>query len=534
MLKRVCMISSLSRAVGLAMVGLCWSGPVWAESLEERVSQLEKQQERQSNALELVSEMAGKVEVSGFVSIRGGQIDSEETSYVTTLTDEWTFSEESVFGLQFNSTLSESMSASLQLKASGLRDGVEFEWAYLEYAFQPDLKLRAGRLRAPGYMLSEYLDVGYAYPWAQVPYEVYGWLPFNRYEGLDLRHWFSVGDADLRVTAYAGTSSDQKLRLGNFEYTDQTSRFAGLEVQMTYDIYTFRAGYSRYRFELTGSALDVYLLPLVNGVTIVPGIEPYVGEVKVPGLIDYADDVMSGDGVTPGSGFLTDMILLFSGDADPANDALIPVLENERSALAAQLQPYQQIPSMNEDTYGEFFGLGFSADNGEYLIMAELTSSYIEGVFPDVEGGYVLVGYRFGNWMPYVNVATVYTVGNNDFPALVPIQGNPVIEAAIPGYGQLVEGANLFTGGLIAAMNALRLEQDTYTLGVRWDPAVSLAIKAEMFYANMSDGSYGFALPKQLLELAAGNSSGRSVDEITISSPEENVTGVRLSIDMVF
>ena len=128
MLKRVCMISSLSRAVGLAMVGLCWSGPVWAESLEERVSQLEKQQERQSNALELVSEMAGKVEVSGFVSIRGGQIDTKDVTYLNTIDDKWTFSEESVAGLQVNTRVSDQVSVSLELKAGSNTDGVDLEW----------------------------------------------------------------------------------------------------------------------------------------------------------------------------------------------------------------------------------------------------------------------------------------------------------------------------------------------------------------------------------------------------------------------
>src|SRR5690606_12530266 len=118
---------------------------VSAQTLEERVSILEQQQGQQSSALQLVNELAGKVEVSGFVSIRGGQIDAENVTYLNTIDDKWTFSEESVAGLQVNTRVSDKVSVSLQLKAGSQLDGVEMEWGYLEYTFAPDLKLRAGR-----------------------------------------------------------------------------------------------------------------------------------------------------------------------------------------------------------------------------------------------------------------------------------------------------------------------------------------------------------------------------------------------------
>ena len=546
MLKRVCMISSLSRAVGLAMVGLCWSGPVWAESLEERVSQLEKQQERQSNALELVSEMAGKVEVSGFVSIRGGQIDTKDVTYLNTIDDKWTFSEESVAGLQVNTRVSDQVSVSLQLKAGSNTDGVDLEWGYLEYTFAPDLKLRAGRLRVPGFMLSEYLDVGYAYPWVSVPIEVYGWLPFARYEGLDLRYWTSMGDVDVRLTPYLGTTAKEPLNLGNIHYTDQTSEFAGLDVQMSYDIYTVRAGYSKYKFRLKNSVLDAYLGPVVDGVTLVPQFGDYIDGVMIPGLTSYVEDVMVGqsDGsglAIEGTGILADAIYQLQQipgwDSDPVLMGQVMMLQAEQQSLRDQVVPYQNVPTMDGSHDGEFYGLGFSADNGQFQIMSELSRSTISGAYPDVESGYIMVGYRFGNWMPHFTFAKMYTINDDERPRLEPFEVNTLFwnNPLQPELAGVVDGLMTYTGALITVMNIIRLEQETYTLGLRWDPTAGLAVKAEAFYVDLKNGSYGFAIPTSMLAISESNLNlSGAADGFDFQPPEDAVAGVRVSIDVVF
>ncbi len=505
-----------------------------AESLEDRVSTLEKTQKQQDEALQIVSDLVKKVQVSGFLSVRGGRIDSKEMTYLSVLDDQWSFSEETVAGLQVDVAMSDKLSASLQFRASGLSDGAELEWAYAEYAFAPDLKARAGRLRAPGYMLSEYLDVGYAYPWVQVPQEVYGWLPFNRYEGLDLRYWMSLGDVDLRLTTFAGTSSDQRLRLGNFEYADQKTRFAGVDVQATYDIFTFRAGYSKFRFDLSNAVLDAFLEPAVFGMTLVPGMAGYIDEVTFPGLTDYVEDVMVGDFATAGSGVLTDVMLAIQNDGVPENDAAIPILQAEGASLLSQLQPYQQIPPMNGNMDGEFYGLGFSADNGEFLLMSELSMSRLEGVAPNLEAGYIMLGYRIGNWMPHFTFAKMYTVDDDVFPDVQTFQGNPLLEQMLPGYAQLIEGANLYGTGIVIIREAMRVDQESYTLGLRWDPMPGLDLKAEVFMADMKRTSFGFALPKNMLALMESDIMDIALDDVSFPKPESNIVGMRVGLDLVF
>ena len=517
-----------------AACALVIANAAWAETLEERVQALEQTQSQQSEINQVVNELVGKINVSGFVSIRGGQIDDEDIIYLSTMDDSWSFSEESVVGLQVDSAISDQLAVSLQIKAASAEAGVELEWGYLEYAFEPDLKLRAGRLRAPGFMLSEFLDVGYAYPWVQVPTEVYGWLPFSRYEGMDLRYWSSIGGVDFRLNPYIGTTTNQQLAMGNLEFADQSSEFAGLDVQMTYDIFTVRAGYSKYHFNLSDSVLDNFIGPVVEGVTIVPDIPPYVDGVETLGLIKYVEDVMVGDG-TPGSGVLSDVILGVQNDGDPTNDFFVPVLQAEQISLLAQLEPYRNIPSMNGAQDGEFYGVGFSADNGEFLLMSEYSSSAIEGIYPDVESGYVMFGYRFGNWMPHVTFAKMYTTNDDERPDIQSFEINELIWNSDPGLAQLASGLDAYTDGLLVTMDIIRLEQETVTLGVRWDPVESLAVKAEVFHVDLKNGSYGFAIPSAMLALSESNFLAFADAETPVyPEPADSVNGVRMSLDLVF
>lgn len=498
------------------------SATALAQTLEERVNALEQQQSQQSEINQSLNAAAERIAVSGFISVRGGKIDDEDVVYLSTLDDGFSFSEESVAGLQVDSRLSEKLSMSLQIRAATSEDGVDLEWGYLEYAFAPDLKVRAGRLRAPGFMLSEFLDVGYAYPWVQVPYEVYGWLPFSHYEGMDLRYWTSVGDVDIRLTPHAGTTTDQQLAMGKLEFSGQSSEFAGLDVQMTYDIFTLRAGYSKYRFTLTNSVLDNFIGPVVEGVTIVPET-PYNTGVETLGLISYVEDVMV-------NGALADAIAGAGGDP-----LMVGLLQAEQNSLLAQLEPYRSIPTMNGDQDGEFYGVGFSVDNGSLLMMSELSSSSIEGIYPDVESGYVMLGYRFGNWMPHITFAKMYTTNDNERPDIQAFQLTDMIWGSNPGLALLADGLNAYTDGLLVTMNIIRLEQESLTLGVRWDPVENLAVKAEVFRVDLKNGSYGFAVPSAMLALSEANFLTFADTGATVyPEPKDSVNGVRMSLDLVF
>lgn len=57
------------------------------------------------------------------------------------------------------------------------------EWAYGKYDLTPDVSLRAGRLALPGFVLSDYLNVGYSMTPVRGPVEVYAQLPISPLTG---------------------------------------------------------------------------------------------------------------------------------------------------------------------------------------------------------------------------------------------------------------------------------------------------------------------------------------------------------------
>lgn len=477
-----------------------------------------------STVTPVLQEAAKNVEFSGFLSVRGAKIQENDLVYVNKYDNVWSFSKESVFGLQMNSKAADKINVSMQMTASGGDDPVSLEWAYIEYAFAPDLKARAGRLRAPGFMLSEFLDVGYAYPWVQTPYEVYGWLPFSRYEGVDLRYWTSIADADIRINPYVGTTSGQALSLGDLKYTDQTSQFGGVELQATYDIFTFRAGYSRYRFDLTNARLDGFMEQIKNGKTYVPETD-FSSAVKRPGY----DDII---------GYMD--LLLQLGLSNPSaaeTQGLVGSAEDiqaEQAILVGQQDGYNSLDSMGGKFDGSFAGIGFSADNGKYLVMSELSSSKIGGQFPDVNSGYILLGYRMGAWMPHITLSKMYTTDEDKHGHVAPLDLNDALwrSVADSNASKLADGAELYNGLLTTTLGLIKVKQETVTLGLRWDPTPGLDLKWEVFAAKPISDTYGFAIPANVVALATMDEVSES--DINIPPPPKHVVGLRMSIDTVF
>lgn len=478
-----------------------------------------------STVTPVLQEAAKNVEFSGFLSVRGAKIQENDLVYVNKYDNVWSFSKESVFGLQMNSKAADKINVSMQMTASGGDDPVSLEWAYIEYAFAPDLKARAGRLRAPGFMLSEFLDVGYAYPWVQTPYEVYGWLPFSRYEGVDLRYWMSIADADIRINPYVGTTSGQALSLGDLKYTDQTSQFGGVELQATYDILTFRAGYSKYRFDLTNARLDGFVKLIKEGKTYVPKT-PASDAIKLPG---YEDIIANMETVLNMGMLYPDAVAAQTGLVGSADE-----MQAELEILADQRAGYNSLGTMGGNFDGNFVGIGFSVDNGKYLVMSQLSSSKIGGQFPDVNSGYVLLGYRLGAWMPHITLSKMYTTDEDKHGHVAPLKLNDALwrSVADSNASKLADGAELYNGLLTTTLDFIKVKQEAVTLGLRWDPTPGLDLKWEVFAAKPISNTYGFAIPANVVALATMDEV--SASDINLPPPPKHVVGLKMSIDTVF
>ncbi|MDP2564490.1 porin [Pseudoalteromonas marina] len=180
---------------------------------------------------------SAEVRINGFASIVAGKtLDSDATLYG--YDDEISFKEESMFALQLSADLQEKLTATAQIVASGENNyDAEFEWAYLTYEFNDGLQLSAGKMRAPFYKYSDFLDVGYAYRWVRTPQSVYS-LDFSTYEGLSLLHTSQLGDWDSSVQVVYGSFDDEAG--GARTILDD---FAGVNWSVSRDWFSARAGY---------------------------------------------------------------------------------------------------------------------------------------------------------------------------------------------------------------------------------------------------------------------------------------------------
>lgn len=212
--------------------------------------------------------LAADVNVSGFLSVGGGMVDDENSvSYDGYSEEDLTF-DRNLLGLQVTGQVSEKISATAQLIARSEKDyEVTAEWAYLTWQATDNGKVRAGRLRTPLYMYSDYLDVGYSYPWISAPNEVY-YLPFNNVDGVDYYVTGALGSFDTSFQAYFGSFDS------DFAFEDGTEGFASLRNQMgvaaTFgkDWWNFRAAY--HQADLTVDIFSDELAALVAGLAASP------------------------------------------------------------------------------------------------------------------------------------------------------------------------------------------------------------------------------------------------------------------------
>jgi len=484
------------------------------EALEEQLAQLTQNQEAQRTMLE---EVLNRVDITGYVSLRGGKLNEKDFTYLGALGDEWSFSTETTFGIQLKAPLADNASVLLQFSGDSLESQAEVDWAFLEYQVSSAVTVRGGRLRVPGFMVSEYREVGYAYPWVQTPLEVYGLTPFLRYEGLDLRYFLTLGEVDLRFNPFIGSTRNQDLSVGRVRYAEQNSQFGGLDIQLNYHDITARLSYSKYDFDIVSATWDESMELFIEGQEIVPGNPP----IEFLGIVDIIDSLVSA---------ATGVALGFDA-ADPAQQPFIQAYNAEAASFASQRANYSNDSIMGGDQNAEYFSLGLSYDSESLLVMAEVIKGGIDGAFPDAKAGYVTLGYRFGNWMPHLTYATIKSTDDNErkplpeFEATDALWTSPALAEAAAG----IVGVNTLVNLASETRNLSSPDQRSWTLGLRWDPISGIAVKVEYQYIELRGESYGYILPKSLVD-----GSDDAVGASGFQDKVDKVNVVKVSLDLVF
>lgn len=149
------------------------------------------------------------VTFSGFASagVITGDLNHDFFSGTDVISKSSTFGADNTLGLQISAAMSDQVSMTGQLLAKGTVDSysVDSHWAYIDYHPVNNLSVRAGRLVLPIVMSSEYVDVGYAYPWIRPPAEVYSGIPMTSYSGVDLLYTLNFDSFNLVFQPYVGS-----------------------------------------------------------------------------------------------------------------------------------------------------------------------------------------------------------------------------------------------------------------------------------------------------------------------------------------
>ena len=126
------------------------------------------------------------------------------------------------------------------------KQGMENSWvpelmlAFAKFKLLPDLDIRAGRLRPPIYMLSDYMDVNYANPWIRPPVEFYSSAAVTRMEGVDFLYRPQTGPVSWLIQPYFGTSNNIP---GIDGLSVTTKNKLGANISASLSDFTLRAGY---------------------------------------------------------------------------------------------------------------------------------------------------------------------------------------------------------------------------------------------------------------------------------------------------
>ncbi len=171
--------------------------------------------------LTILATSAQAVQFDGFMTVGAAKIvDIEDADkgnvYIGGLGDrgiseDLSFERDSRFGLQISSEVAENMSVVAQIlgRADQGNFNAIIEWAYVDYEFNDVASIHVGKIKQPVYLVNDYVEVGYAYPWIRPPQEVYLLNnPLNTVNGIELLLQIPVGPGTLSLQPYIGSNRD--------------------------------------------------------------------------------------------------------------------------------------------------------------------------------------------------------------------------------------------------------------------------------------------------------------------------------------
>ena len=348
------------------------------------------------------------------------------------------------------------------------------EWAFAKWQATPGLSLRAGRMGAPYFMISDFRDVGYANTAVRPALDVYGQVPVSQFQGADAAYQMNLGSTTLTASLWAGDSK---------AYFNSASVKPPTEVLIQGQI-----GWN-------------LLAELSEGWSIRLG--------RSQGKLSLNSE--SGD----------QLRAVTSGQTRPGDSAATQAKAVQgqaiRGALAGQtaiLAGLDQVDALVNPSgvNASFTGIGVSYDQDNWVFSGEYTKRKTQSFVSDTTGWYGNLGYRVGKFTPYFGLSKVVTNRRSSNPVV--LTGNAGLDGALG-----LSGSSGIQSSVGSVLNVEKLDQKTTTLGVRWDAISNLAVKAQLDHITKPADSNGmFLIPDPSTTAAQGFlNNKRSVNVLTLS-----------------
>ena len=328
------------KSIVVVMAAVMASGACYASADDERISKLE-QELAAVKARQDASSWTDKFKINGFASVAVGMANNDAN--YKDYKNELNWEPDSIFGLQGTFMPVDKLEATVQFTTAGSNDwDLETEWAYLAYTFDNGSKVRGGKLRVPFYMYSDYLEVGYAYPFMRPSIDVYDLFPVSSYTGLDALIPVAVGDGTLTFQPFTGevnesvNSADYKLK-----------NTVGMVLQYDLNSWVFRGVYSQTKVESDAEALafmdDKTGKFMGIGASYDPGdwfVVSELGRIELDGAYPDKDAAYLGGGVR-----IDSVTPYFMVGMSKSKD------DDERSSPALQALGYRSASDVKRNSY---------------------------------------------------------------------------------------------------------------------------------------------------------------------------------------
>ncbi|NOH62458.1 sulfate ABC transporter permease [Vibrio sp. RE88] len=180
--------------------------------------------------------LSDELSLSGFGTFSAAKSDNNTPVFFgRDITDDWCFDCDSTLGLQLDWRITPELRSVLQVlkRPQDTFSSPTLERAFLEYSVS-DHRIKAGRLRSPMFIMSEYYYVSSAYPWLRLPVDVYGGnLGITHFEGASAElNYELLGQFQLSLTPFYALADEEQYELYGRPFTLDIKNYYGLSADI--------------------------------------------------------------------------------------------------------------------------------------------------------------------------------------------------------------------------------------------------------------------------------------------------------------